>query len=573
MRKTLYILAFLIPFIGFSQEPIIDYNFVKGSLLDQSGTNNGINHGAIFKIASKGMTLRFDGNDYLDITSANNLGIDNAIVIWCKFRSGYPGTLIGKKTYWRGQVIYQGSNNTELKYKMWRTNQSSAMTSTWSDVVDCSKDYCIIFNRVADTDSVTLFVNGVDKGGTAHQAIYKTYLDLIGSRGADGAGGSLGYYFNGDIYRIMAYDCSLSQNKLDEIYTDFLNSKTIISHKRNYTIEKPTDLSGEIGLVAAYNMKPTDGELIDISGNGNTGTINGAISTKDGLAFDGSDYVDCGNDISVQLSDVTIYTRIKPKTSTVHGSHVITKQANYNLTSLGYGIYYRHSIIPRELWFNIGDGGNGIKIKHDLIDDIEYLVCGTYNSITKKAILYVNGIEVVSGTNGSMGSIVNNIHNLKIGGNTTFFKGNINITKIYDYAHSPNEVKAYHNSWALQIYLTENFEGGNGADGIVKVPREWSYNSTADLFIGEKADGTKYMEWDNSGTAIFFINLDGLVDNGWVKSLDYYNGSVWSDESGVTVSALSTAEAWFDYSDKKLTFTGTAGKRIANIIIQKGEPQ
>jgi hypothetical protein len=38
------------------------------------------------------------------------------------------------------------------------------------------------------------------------------------------------------------------------------------------------------GLVAAYNMIPSNGTLVDISGNGNNGTINGAvIQSKEGL--------------------------------------------------------------------------------------------------------------------------------------------------------------------------------------------------------------------------------------------------------------------------------------------------
>jgi prepilin-type N-terminal cleavage/methylation domain-containing protein len=75
--------------------------------------------------------------------------------------------------------------------------------------------------------------------------------------------------------------------------------------------------------VAYYDFNDTaDGTLKDISGNGNTGTIHGAVSTTsltysggnlgNALYFDGTDdYVDCGDDFDNITSELTIEAWVK----------------------------------------------------------------------------------------------------------------------------------------------------------------------------------------------------------------------------------------------------------------------
>ncbi|MHA2040167.1 MAG: LamG-like jellyroll fold domain-containing protein, partial [Promethearchaeota archaeon] len=103
-----------------------------------------------------------------------------------------------------------------------------------------------------------------------------------------------------------------------QAYNEFLNAQPLSANKfpRHNPFSKPTDLSNEPGLVAAYNMIPSNGTLVDISGNGNNGTITGPISSVDGLVFDGiDDDITLASALSLGTS-YTIALRFKPNVST-----------------------------------------------------------------------------------------------------------------------------------------------------------------------------------------------------------------------------------------------------------------
>ena len=77
---------------------------------------------------------------------------------------------------------------------------------------------------------------------------------------------------------------------------EFVATATSFGFKRQCDTDlviRTISLTELTGLVAAYSMVPSNGTLVDISREGNNGTISGALSTKDGMAFDGvDDYVD-----------------------------------------------------------------------------------------------------------------------------------------------------------------------------------------------------------------------------------------------------------------------------------------
>lgn len=83
--------------------------------------------------------------------------------------------------------------------------------------------------------------------------------------------------------------------------------------------------------------------------------------------------------------------------------------------------------------------------------------------------------------------------------------------------------------------------------------------------------GTKYLECTSNGTISISADLDSFTDKGYIY-IDRYNGSSWTRYES-TVSDLSTNESWFNYSNKKITLTGTTGDRFANLKIYNGVKQ
>ena len=101
-----------------------------------------------------------------------------------------------------------------------------------------------------------------------------------------GRGSSTSRYSDSDILKFDVYDDVISDKEIELDYKALLESQITEKPVRGFELVKPTDLSyqKDRGLLAAYNMKPNGSTLVDISGNGNNGTINGAvIQSKEGL--------------------------------------------------------------------------------------------------------------------------------------------------------------------------------------------------------------------------------------------------------------------------------------------------
>ena len=73
--------------------------------------------------------------------------------------------------------------------------------------------------------------------------------------------------------------------------------------------------------MAWYTMDSSDisgGQVLDMSENSNHCTINGAVTAQghihESLSFDGDDYLDCGNDPVLDLTDaITIAAWVNPR--------------------------------------------------------------------------------------------------------------------------------------------------------------------------------------------------------------------------------------------------------------------
>ena len=252
------------------------------------------------------------------------------------------------------------------------------------------------------------------------------------------------------------------------------NSTTTIT---NFTITELT------GLVAAYNFIPSKGKLIDISGQGNDGTISGALSTKDGMKFDGvDDYVDLdAHTASVaSLSEGSIVTRFKYANTTDNQ----TLFSSSDKSDSSSDINIKTDPAAHRLIFVIRENA-GFVLDADLPSDYADGLWHTYivavNSSGNKH--YVDGMQVTpdysTGDASTQGffSDVNDLDTLRIGnredsgGNEYYWDGDVGELKIYSYALTAQQAKAYHNSFIKPV-LIETFKD-SGADGIVKTPRGW----------------------------------------------------------------------------------------------------
>jgi len=201
-----------------------------------------------------------------------------------------------------------------------------------------------------------------------------------------------------------------------------------------------------------HHLQETSGTHHDSTAYGNDGSESGANMSATGKIggadhFDGTgDYVDCGNDPSIRLQEMTVEFWMKPEAAT---DGIITKGQsrgvpggrNWDLFGRGVG---------NDLAFMMTDGSAGIfEVKGLYPDPLNewYHVTAQWDGTTDPngVKLYVNGLLVSQGTASSTTN-ANNKH-LFIGGSGTWvFEGFLDEVRLSDFAWSQEWVLASYNA-------------------------------------------------------------------------------------------------------------------------------
>lgn len=217
------------------------------------------------------------------------------------------------------------------------------------------------------------------------------------------------------------------------------------------------------GLVAAYNFIPSNGKLVDISGNHNDGTITGTLSTKDGMKFDGlADVIINDNGaLSPTTEDYSWYFRYNTEVVQVGFNRRILGGV---VGSNGFELYLTNKIELR-VYTTVG---NEQQVLSDTLQiDTDYAIC--ISKIGKVYTLYLNGIAQpsVTFTNDILATSVDTV--IGLSGNGTFgTEGIIKDLKFYNYARTAQQAVDYHNSF-IKVITLDDFStdpvGSNNPEG------------------------------------------------------------------------------------------------------------
>lgn len=205
------------------------------------------------------------------------------------------------------------------------------------------------------------------------------------------------------------------------------------------------------GLVAAYNMIPSPGAvLVDISGEGNEGAINGAMSTKDGIKV--SDSLSSGIEIGNSSSEFptlksvfTVCSVIKPHTiggdrflfvvdtgGTLRTVIIIysvgaIRVSNYNVSVFNANPRQSNAFVQENKW-------STLVVSYDQVNDI-----------TK---IWVDGIEGSTAGGNESTIPASWIGSRGIGDISDAEFADV---KFFNYALSEQQAKDYHNQFARQV--------------------------------------------------------------------------------------------------------------------------
>jgi len=171
----------------------------------------------------------------------------------------------------------------------------------------------------------------------------------------------------------------------------------------------------------------------DVSGNGNTGTLTNSPSYTSGIGgyftFDGiDDYVDCGNNSSVQQATaITMAAWVNP-TSTTGLGNVMSKNTNSG---------YRFRLDNGQLWWYV----SGNAVMGGSVPNGTWAYC-TVTGSSSGLTAYVNGVSVASNSS-AFTPTSPTVGNLYVGcyaPGTEMFNGKISGTTMYNRALSASEV-------------------------------------------------------------------------------------------------------------------------------------
>lgn len=282
-----------------------------------------------------------------------------------------------------------------------------------------------------------------------------------------------------NIAYLATYDHVFTEAERNAALRDFNNSYPIVPEKypQQGIINKPLSLTHlkDTGLVAAYNMIPQGNTLVDISGNGNNGTIVGTLeSTKNGLKCRaGTDHVQF-NTLLTGLTNWSISFRMKNN----YPSYITTGGI------IGYytgGSYIRQTNIGLLLFIDgtLGDASGTITIPNFYNIGITHTI--TITCEPSNFIVYHNGIVVYNYTT-NMGALATGFSRLFAYSSNYGKFVELQDVRFYNKNLSVQEAKDYHNSF-VNTYLKCDFSD-EGADGLAKVPSGWVKQSGS-FKIGE----------------------------------------------------------------------------------------
>jgi len=331
------------------------------------------------------------------------------------------------------------------------------------------------------------------------------------------------------------------------------NIFTVVDETIKQTISNTNQLAqvsgAGSGLVLDYNFDNDTTSVIDSSGSGNNGTINGATLTSTDCisgkcySFDGvSNTIDVPNSASLNPTVLTISAWVKPigKGKDVSGYlSILSKSSLHSLSIREDGIitFYLPGV---KNWVTTD------KDKRNLFDGTWHHISATYDGVNQA--IYIDGILI--DTTPATGSITSSLTSLKIGG-PFLFKGSIDEVRLYNRSLTADEVQALYLSYGQarspQTYYISSSNGDDSFDGLTE-EKPWKnlymiYKLGAKpygIIPGDKILLKRGDTWEGSIT----LDWKGKTDSspilvGAYGSESSPNPKIYGDGRGVTWTAVA----------------------------------
>lgn len=312
---------------------------------DTSGNgNHGIPTGIEWKPTLRGMKPKFNGSSSrLEVAIDASLDISNNISTcgWIKLSAtGINQRIVEHKTTALRTDGYGIRVGTDDKINFITTNSAKDAKSTTVALAGIWYHFAVIQSGTTKY----VYVNG---------ALETTVTDcdvLVSANSILRIGTSsysLQEFLNDYLSEIEIYNVDLTETEVLNLYNETKGEYGVIPAEHSFT-HNPDDVIDASGAVGAWGTtKESTTKLVDISGNNNIADIHGAMPTEgfiQGRRFTAanSNYLDCGNDSSLNPASFTIHSVFKTGTDVSSPGRPFN---SFKDTSDGFGLYINNNKI------------------------------------------------------------------------------------------------------------------------------------------------------------------------------------------------------------------------------------
>ena len=446
-----------------------------------------------------GTYLDFDGsNDYVANTSftGHQYTDSGTIVAWAK------ADALGGYVFGVGGTTTGGSNRVFRIYNnRWSVVTYANDYNNFAGIISTGRWYHIAC--VWSGTSLTAYIDGVGYSTTMGGMVTPTGTNVVVGSAPWLLPSSC---FDGQVADARVYDVALSAANIKELYND---SKVIVPSN-----VAQTNLKCWFPLVEGAGTIAYDG-----SGNGKDGTLTNMDAATDWLTgqtgcpqlitgynrpmkFDASnDYVQVASngltDFANQSFTISAWVNMPDVTPSGHDRVIFS----YDYTAHSQPYYAIHLRVAAtsgalEFYWNNGSVYQGItKSSPPLTDDTWHHIAGTFTSGSQK--LYIDGVEVASGTNTTTISFYNQevwIGRANFGG---YWNGMINEVAYFKSALSASEIKALASRITLGESLNSSVLITNSS-----YPMTWLSGASTTGVAGE-SDGVGLDAFNTTDSLVF----------------------------------------------------------------------
>jgi Concanavalin A-like lectin/glucanases superfamily/Domain of unknown function (DUF2341) len=339
--------------------------------------------------------------------------------------------------------IYNGSTS------VWRSAGDSLFDNKWHHL-------CLTYDGV----DRHMYIDGANKLSSATTWPGSCFTTNDVNIGRDNNNSN--YYFNGFIDEPKLYNYARTDV---QIKADYLAGQSGSPSGVSASFGGGQQQSESEGLVGYWDMDEVSGNILDSSGNGNTGTVTGTtvVAGKygNGRSFNGSSYADMGDkDLITNRATWSAWIYMNDLSTNA----IMTKWENAGNQEFWFGQYSADS---DEIHLAFEEGFDAYTGTYSSGANLQagqwYYLVATYDGDLVK--FYKNG-QYISTTDVYNGSIANGSANLLIGaqndGAAATINGKLDDVKIYNVARTADQIMRDYKQGPGPIAYY-NFEEGSGA--------------------------------------------------------------------------------------------------------------